>query len=146
MIVFWVGSAPRISSPSTPSSSSCWRRDTEPGGRISLSVERQVASGKDGSAWAVLRVRDTGVGIDAALLPHVFDLFIQADHSLARSEGGLGIGLSLVGSLVKMHGGSVQAFSGGIGQGSEFIVRLPLTREAFQPARAREPKGEKVHG
>src|SRR4029077_1597687 len=71
-----------------------------------------------------------------------FKIFTQLPGSMSRSEGGLGIGLSLVASLVKMHGGTVQAFSGGIGQGSEFIVRLPLLQEAFQPTLATERNGE----
>ncbi|MBY0521931.1 MAG: response regulator [Gemmataceae bacterium] len=73
----------------------------------------------------VIRVRDTGVGIPADMLPYVFDLFMQADRSLDRSEGGLGIGLTLVRSLVSLHGGSVEALSAGPGHGSEFVVRLP---------------------
>ena len=72
-----------------------------------------------------VRVHDQGIGIDPALLPHVFDLFIQADRSSARSQGGLGLGLALVKRLVELHGGSVQARSDGLGQGAEFIVRLP---------------------
>jgi CheY-like chemotaxis protein len=95
---------------------------TEEGGRIELSVEASCDQ-------AVLRVRDTGVGIAAAILPHVFDLFTQVQGSVSRSEGGLGIGLTLVRSLVEMHGGSVLATSGGLGHGSEFIVRLPLLQE-----------------
>jgi CheY-like chemotaxis protein len=71
-------------------------------------------------------VRDTGIGIPAALLPKVFDLFVQGDRSLDRTEGGLGIGLTLVKRLVEMHRGSVSAASGGLGEGSEFVVRLPL--------------------
>lgn len=74
----------------------------------------------------VVRVTDTGVGIPPELLPHVFDLFTQADRTLARSQGGLGIGLSVVKSLVGMHGGSVSARSAGLGKGSEFTVRLPV--------------------
>jgi len=73
----------------------------------------------------VIRVRDTGVGISPALLPHVFDLFTQADRSLDRSQGGLGIGLALVQRLTELHGGKVEAFST-MGEGSEFVVRLPL--------------------
>jgi signal transduction histidine kinase len=90
---------------------------TDPGGQIWLTAER---AGPE----VVLRVRDTGIGMSPELLPHVFDLFMQADSSLDRSKGGLGIGLTLVQNLVKMHGGSVQAYSGGPGQGSEFVVRL----------------------
>src|SRR5262249_60082350 len=88
------------------------------GGHIGLAVE-------PGASEVVLRVRDTGIGIPADLLPRVFDLFIQGDGSLARSEGGLGIGLTLVQRLVEMHGGTVEARSDGAGQGSEFLVRLP---------------------
>ena len=92
---------------------------TEEGGRIGLTVE---ASGDE----AVLRVRDTGVGIAADMLPHLFEMFTQVPGSVSRSEGGLGIGLTLVRGLVEMHGGTVAAQSEGHGQGSEFIVRLPL--------------------
>ncbi len=92
---------------------------TEDGGHIRLAVER-------GPGEAVLRVGDDGVGIHADLLPHVFELFTQGDRSPARSEGGLGIGLTLVKSLVEMHGGGVEARSEGAGKGSEFVVRLPV--------------------
>jgi len=74
----------------------------------------------------LVRVRDNGCGIPAEMLPHVFDLFTQANRSLARSEGGLGIGLTLVRSLVEKHGGTVEARSEGFGRGSEFIVNLPV--------------------
>ncbi|TMG85345.1 MAG: PAS domain S-box protein [Betaproteobacteria bacterium] len=92
---------------------------TPEGGRISLETRRE-------NEVALLRVRDNGIGISAALLPRVFDLFVQGDRSLDRTEGGLGIGLTLVRRLVEMHGGSVAAFSEGAGDGSEFVVRLPL--------------------
>jgi signal transduction histidine kinase len=96
---------------------------TDEGGRISLTIGREQAD-------AVVRVRDTGVGISAEMLHRVFDLFTQADRTLDRAQGGLGIGLTLVRSLVELHGGSVQALSGGLGAGSEFVVRLPaLTAE-----------------
>jgi two-component system CheB/CheR fusion protein len=91
---------------------------TEEGGRIWVSAKRE---GEE----AVVRVRDSGVGIPEEVLPHVFDLFTQADRSLDRSQGGLGIGLTLVRNLVEMHGGRVQAKSGGPGKGSEFTVYLP---------------------
>ena len=74
----------------------------------------------------VLSVRDTGVGIDLEQFPDIFDLFTQADRSLDRSQGGLGIGLSLVQRLVDMHRGTVEVRSEGLGRGSEFTVRLPL--------------------
>jgi signal transduction histidine kinase len=75
---------------------------------------------------AVIRVKDMGIGIPADMLPRVFDMFVQVDRSLEKSQGGLGIGLSLVKRLVEMHGGHVEAHSEGEGQGSEFVVRLPL--------------------
>lgn len=91
---------------------------TEPGGQIWLTAERE---GSD----VLLRVRDNGVGMPPELLPRVFDLFAQGACSLDRSQGGLGIGLTLVRSLVEMHGGHVHASSPGPGLGSEFVVRLP---------------------
>jgi PAS domain S-box-containing protein len=86
---------------------------------------------------AVLSVRDNGVGIGRDLLPKVFELFVQGDSSLDRSEGGLGVGLTLVDRLVRLHGGSVHALSGGPGLGSEFVVRLP----ALAPSEAQRPLG-----
>jgi|GEM_PF-461158 len=93
---------------------------TPPGGAISVIVGQE-----DGAA--VLRVRDNGLGLEQDLLPRVFDLFVQGKRSLDRSQGGLGIGLTLVRRLTELHGGSVEARSDGNGKGSEFIVRLPLT-------------------
>lgn len=90
---------------------------------------------------AVLRVRDDGVGIPHELLSHVFDLFMQADRSLDRSQGGLGIGLTLVRSLVEMHGGSVEAHSDGLGKGSELVVRLPALAAAPEGQLAKAPSG-----
>ena len=75
---------------------------------------------------AVVSVRDKGIGIDEALLPHVFDLFVQGQRSLDRAQGGLGIGLTIVRSIVQMHGGTIAARSEGPGRGSEFVVSLPL--------------------
>jgi PAS domain S-box-containing protein len=92
---------------------------TDPGGRIDLRVERE---GNE----AVVRIRDTGVGIPPEMLPRVFDLFTQVEESRERSQGGLGIGLALVRRLVELHGGTVAAHSAGLGHGSEFVVRLPL--------------------
>ncbi|HET9228433.1 MAG TPA: ATP-binding protein [Thermoanaerobaculia bacterium] len=91
---------------------------TDEGGHIRLEAVLE-----DG--MAVIRVRDNGMGLPADLLPHIFDLFSQADRSLDRSQGGLGIGLTLVRRLVELHGGEVEARSDGPGQGSEFVVRLP---------------------
>jgi CheY-like chemotaxis protein len=92
---------------------------TDEGGLITL------LAGREGDE-AVVRVRDTGAGIPADVLPRVFDLFAQAERTLDRAQGGLGIGLTLVKSLVEQHGGRVEAFSDGPGHGSEFVVRLPL--------------------
>ena len=91
---------------------------TDQGGHVWLTVQQE---GEE----AVLRVRDTGVGIAPEVLPRIFDLFTQAERSLDRSQGGLGIGLALVQRLVEMHGGTV-AVSSALGQGSEFVVRLPV--------------------
>ncbi len=102
---------------------------TERGGRIGLRVRRAPA----GAGEVSLHVTDNGVGIPAAMLPQVFQMFTQVDRSLEKARGGLGIGLSLVKRLVEMHGGTVEARSGGRGQGSEFIVRLPLA-EAMENA------------
>ena len=84
-----------------------------------------------------MRVWDTGVGIAPEMIDKVFDLFTQVDHTLERSEGGLGIGLTLVRRLAEMHGGTVTCSSVGPGQGSEFLVSLPLATD--EPCR-REPR------
>jgi PAS domain S-box-containing protein len=104
-------------------------RYTERGGRIRLAAERQGDE-------AVVTVADTGVGIPLAMLPKIFDMFTQVDRTLERAQGGLGIGLTLVRQLVHMHGGTVQAFSEGPGQGSEFVVRLPVAPTTEGPAAA----------
>jgi two-component system, chemotaxis family, CheB/CheR fusion protein len=111
---------------------------TERGGHVWLTVEREEESGTDCAEGPsprctpriVIRVRDTGIGIAADQLDHVFEMFTQVDTSLERSLIGLGIGLTLVKTLTEMHGGTVEAHSAGAGQGSEFVVRLPLAREA----------------
>ncbi len=100
-------------------------RYTEPRGRIDVRLECLADE-------CVVSVRDNGIGIAPESLPHIFRMFAQVQHPLQRAQGGLGIGLSLVERLVAMHGGSVQASSAGIGQGSEFVVRLP--REQAPPA------------
>jgi signal transduction histidine kinase len=91
---------------------------TEQAGQIRLTAEQQGGE-------VVVKVRDTGIGISGDVLPRIFDIFTQGDRSLERAQGGLGIGLSLVRGLVELHGGSVVAHSAGLGQGSEFTVRLP---------------------
>jgi len=99
---------------------------SERGGHIWLTVERQ---GSD----VVVSVRDTGIGIPTDKLTSVFDMFSQVDRSLEKSQGGLGIGLSLVKRLVEIHGGRIEAKSDGPGRGSEFVVRLPVDVEASRP-------------
>jgi signal transduction histidine kinase/DNA-binding response OmpR family regulator len=92
---------------------------TNPGGTITVKVERSEEE-------AIVRVRDTGIGIRPEMLPRVFELFVQEDSANDRTAGGLGIGLTLVKRLVQMHGGEVLAQSDGIGKGSEFIVIVPI--------------------
>jgi PAS domain S-box-containing protein len=106
---------------------------TEKAGQVALTVERHGGE-------VVLRVKDTGIGIAPEMLPRLFELFMQAERSLARSQGGLGIGLALVKKLVEMHGGRVSASSAGPGKGSEFTIRLPvLPAHAGQEAKAPAP-------
>jgi PAS domain S-box-containing protein len=92
---------------------------TEPGGQIWLTARREAGE-------AVVSVRDNGIGLSAEMLPVVFDMFMQVDRSTDRAQGGLGIGLTLVKTLVELHGGTVAGHSDGPGQGSEFTVRLPV--------------------
>jgi len=99
---------------------------TPPGGAIEIALEAHVGKGQ-----AVLTVLDDGVGIAPDLMPRLFDIFVQGKVSLDRSQGGLGIGLSLVRSLVTLHGGSIDAASAGTGQGSVFTLRLPLLEHAL---------------
>ena len=100
---------------------------TDPGGLIRVSVNRDADE-------AVVRITDTGVGMSPEMLPHIFELFTQVDGSnLGRSRGGLGIGLALVATLVEMHEGRVQAYSAGLGKGSEFVVRLPAIANVPAP-------------
>ncbi|HZT82323.1 MAG TPA: PAS domain S-box protein, partial [Gemmataceae bacterium] len=99
------------------------------GSRIWLTVEREANE-------AVIRVKDTGVGIPPAMLPQVFDLFTQVDRSLEKSQGGLGVGLAIVKRLVELHGGRVTAHSEGYGMGSEFVIRLPVVLSVAQEQHA----------
>jgi two-component system CheB/CheR fusion protein len=107
---------------------------TEAGGRISLSADRD-------DCHVLVRIRDTGVGMTPEFLGRSFELFAQGDRSPARTEGGLGIGLTLVKSLVELHGGTVSASSGGPGRGSEFAVRLPLADVGASESTRRMPAG-----
>jgi PAS domain S-box-containing protein len=105
---------------------------TEANGHIWLTAQRE-------GDRAVLRVRDTGIGIAPDMLSHVFELFVQADHASTKAQGGLGIGLTLVKNLVEMHGGNVEAHSAGLGKGCEFVVRLPLVA-----VRSEKPGDEEI--
>ncbi|MDB5921436.1 MAG: chemotaxis protein methyltransferase CheR [Betaproteobacteria bacterium] len=99
---------------------------TDPGGEIALSAKVE-------DPFVTISVSDTGVGIAADLLPHVFDLFRQAEQAVERGQAGLGMGLSVVRNLVSMHGGTIEARSRGIKRGSEFVVSLPLLDASAQP-------------
>jgi|GEM_PF-209352 len=105
---------------------------TDANGHIWLTAER------DGNE-AVLRVRDTGIGIAPPMLPRIFELFVQVDHASTKAQGGLGIGLTLVKNLVEMHSGTVEARSEGLGKGSEFVVRLPIPAQQLPQTRS-EPE------
>jgi PAS domain S-box-containing protein len=105
---------------------------TDEGGRIALTAEQQEGQ-------AIVRVRDSGIGITAEMLPRVFDLFAQSGRALGQAQGGLGIGLNLVRKLVELQGGTIQVFSEGSGRGSEFTVCLPAIDVAFEgPSRSLE--------
>ncbi|UQA62057.1 ATP-binding protein [Polyangium aurulentum] len=111
---------------------------TERGGKIRLAIECH-------GEQLEVSVRDTGVGLPADLLPRVFDLFVQGERSLDRSQGGLGIGLTMVKSLVEMHDGTVEARSEGVGLGSEFVIRVPLSpRDAVQGTAVQAPSAAQI--
>jgi PAS domain S-box-containing protein len=112
---------------------------TPQGGHIRVSAGRE-------NGRAVIRVKDTGIGIAPDLVPRIFDLFTQANHSLDRSDGGLGIGLTLVRHLVELHGGTVTAHSEGLGRGSEFIVSLPPVGSEVVPAKPPSVRREPAAG
>jgi CheY-like chemotaxis protein/two-component sensor histidine kinase len=95
---------------------------TDAGGRVEVTAERE-------GAQAVVRVSDTGVGIEAGQLPRLFQPLSQADQSLHRTKGGLGLGLALVRGMAELHGGTAEAHSDGAGRGAEFTVRLPAEQE-----------------
>ncbi len=115
---------------------------TDNGGRIELVVSVEESGEQEDSSLltthhfplATIRVRDNGIGIDADQLPRVFEMFMQVDTSLERSVSGLGIGLTLVKSLVEMHGGRVEVHSDGAGLGTEFAVRLPIVSDEWRVA------------
>jgi signal transduction histidine kinase len=107
---------------------------TDEGGQIAVTVEGSASH-------AVVRVRDTGVGIPRNMLGKIFDMFTQLDRSLSRADGGLGIGLMLVKRVVELHGGTVEAHSAGPGAGSEFVLRLPRAATAIDRDGERRPSG-----
>ena len=111
------------------------RKYTEPGGRIEVSLAAERTQ-------AVVRVKDSGLGIPADKLDAIFGMFVQIHRSTARSQGGLGIGLGLARRLLLLHGGSIEAFSDGPGRGSEFVVRLPLASPMLEPDEPRAARGE----
>ena len=107
-------------------------RYSDSGGEITVTARAEAGD-------VVVRVRDRGIGISAELLPRVFDLFVQGPRRVDRPDGGLGLGLTLVRSLVALHGGSVEAHSDGPGRGSEFVVRLPSAVGAVVSAKSAPP-------
>jgi signal transduction histidine kinase len=109
---------------------------TDPGGRVTVRLARD----EDGQG-ASISVRDTGIGIEPEMLPHIFETFAQAIGSVGRSQGGLGLGLALVKGLAELHGGRVGATSDGPGRGAEFTLWLPLTHDAPPPSAAAPPPG-----
>ena len=115
---------------------------TDRGGHILLTVEVASRAASAPGDYAVIRVRDSGIGIAADQRPRVFDMFVQVDTSLERSVSGLGLGLTLVKNLVEMHTGTVEVHSDGIGKGTEFVVCLPITAEAPDASPPEPANGE----
>ncbi|HEX9670134.1 MAG TPA: MEDS domain-containing protein [Thermoanaerobaculia bacterium] len=113
---------------------------TAAGGRVAVRVARTA-----GGRRAAVVVTDTGVGIGPEILPHVFEPFTQADHSLERTKGGLGVGLAVAKGLVELHGGEVEARSEGLGRGARFTMLLPIAAAAPTAAAAERPATEERH-
>jgi signal transduction histidine kinase len=115
-------------------------------GKGSKSANRIYFSAEILDDTAIVKVEDEGVGIDRAMLPRVFEMFTQVGRSLEQSEGGLGIGLALAKRLVEMHGGKIEAFSEGVGKGSQFVVSLPIATKVAMPAESpqQSAKPEKI--
>ncbi|MGH7928628.1 MAG: ATP-binding response regulator, partial [Candidatus Binatia bacterium] len=97
---------------------------SQKGGHVAVRLVEERSTGS-----AALTIRDTGIGIQPEMLSHIFEPFVQADKSLDRSRGGVGLGLAVVKGLIELQGGQVSAFSEGLGQGAEFVVRLPLAQD-----------------
>ena len=114
-------------------------RYTDKPGHIWLSAECE-------DSQVLVHVRDEGIGITPELLPRIFDLFVQSERPLARTQGGLGVGLTLARQLVEMHGGTISARSAGVGQGSEFTVRLPMLTPQTPAEPPARPSNAALHG
>lgn len=108
---------------------------SDPGGHIWLSAWREEKQ-------IVLEVRDSGIGIEPAVIPKLFDMFVQVDKGHGRTHGGMGIGLTLVRRLVELHGGTVEATSAGLGQGSQFTIRMPAVVDATPTANGKNGNGQ----
>jgi PAS domain S-box-containing protein len=111
---------------------------TESGGRVVLALEIDPVT-----ASGIISVRDTGMGVHADLMDRIFEPFVQADSSLDRSKSGLGLGLALVKSVVELHGGTVEARSDGPGQGTEFVIRVPIETREVSPPPAGRPASDR---
>jgi PAS domain S-box-containing protein len=112
---------------------------SDPGSRIRLEAAR------DGDGHVVVHVRDSGIGIPKEMQPKIFEIFVQVDRSLERSQAGLGIGLTLVKRLLELHGGTIEVFSEGRGHGSEFVARLPIApADAAAESPAPQPRIERT--
>ena len=107
---------------------------SEPRGHIWLTADRLENQ-------LVLHMRDAGIGIAPQMLPHVFEMFVQADRGHGRTHGGMGIGLTLVRRLVELHRGTIEASSAGLGQGSEFTIRLPVVSDPVAAANGKSANG-----
>jgi CheY-like chemotaxis protein len=111
---------------------------SEPGAKITLDVELaelDASAQPSGRRDVLIRVTDTGIGIPADKLPHIFDPFMQVDHTSEKAHGGLGIGLALAKRLIEMHGGTIEVLSEGVGKGSRFTVTLPTVRRQLPAVR-----------
>ena len=103
-------------------------------GMLEAKVELATHHSSLATPYVIIRVRDTGIGIATDQLSRIFDMFTQIDTSLERTRSGLGIGLTLAKNLVELHGGDLEVHSAGLGQGSEFVVRLPLASDEWRAA------------
>lgn len=118
---------------------------TEDGGTVTVRgerVERKREGGEGESTMVVLRITDTGIGIAPEMLPRVFDLFTQEHQATDRAQGGLGLGLAIAKSIVNMHGGTISAFSEGVGKGSELVIELPASNRLSKPSQPSMPRAQ----